>query len=170
MFWSPGLQYGPNRWIAFRAIYGRDAPSSSASAHTVSHPLEAVLHYSKNHWSMSALGLGCAKTQSDLIVMPCRRRIFAFACTARDHRPQNYWCVYTAWRFHTARVISLGGDWGRGPVYVRSASNRVEILCTAVKDAKCRFCCKSRFSTADQNFSRPLVRFSDKYVRDLVSQ
>ena len=34
-------------------------------------------------------------------------------------------------------VISLGGDWGRGPVYVRSASNRVEILCTAVKDAKC---------------------------------
>src|SRR3984893_811898 len=35
-------------------------------------------------------------------------------------------------------VISLGGDWGRGPVYVRSASNRVEILCTAVKDAKCQ--------------------------------
>ena len=34
-------------------------------------------------------------------------------------------------------VKSLGGDWGRGPVYVRSASNRVEILCTAVKDAKC---------------------------------
>jgi hypothetical protein len=26
------------------------------------------------------------------------------------------------------------------------------------------------FSTADQNFSRLLVRFSDKYVRDLVSQ
>jgi hypothetical protein len=25
------------------------------------------------------------------------------------------------------------------------------------------------FSTADQNFSRPLMRFSDKYVRDLVS-
>src|SRR5271166_340491 len=34
-------------------------------------------------------------------------------------------------------VISLGGDRGQGPVYVRSASNRVEILCTAVKDAKC---------------------------------
>jgi len=34
-------------------------------------------------------------------------------------------------------VISLGGDRGRGPVYVRSTSNRVEILCTAVKDAKC---------------------------------
>ena len=28
---------------------------------------------------------------------------------------------------------------------------------------------KKSFSTADQNFSRPLVRFSDKYVRDLVS-
>jgi hypothetical protein len=26
------------------------------------------------------------------------------------------------------------------------------------------------FSTADQNLSRLLVRFSDKYVRDLVSQ
>ena len=25
-----------------------------------------------------------------------------------------------------------------GPVYVRSTSNRVEILCTAVKDAKCQ--------------------------------
>jgi hypothetical protein len=36
-------------------------------------------------------------------------------------------------------VISLGGDRGRGPIYVRSTSNRVEILCTAVKDAKCHF-------------------------------
>src|ERR1700730_4592169 len=53
---------------------------------------------------MSVQGLGCAKSQSDLVVMPCRRRIFTFACTARDHRPQNYWCVYTAWCFHTARV------------------------------------------------------------------
>jgi hypothetical protein len=40
-------------------------------------------------------------------------------------------------------VISLGGDRGRGPVYVRSASHRVEILCTAAKDAKCRYCCKT---------------------------
>src|SRR5208337_3332639 len=37
-----------------------------------------------------------------------------------------------------SRVISLGGDRGRGPVYVRSTSDRVEILCTAVKDAKCQ--------------------------------
>jgi hypothetical protein len=28
---------------------------------------------------------------------------------------------------------------------------------------------KKSFSTADQNFSRPLRRFSDKYVRGLVS-
>ena len=33
--------------------------------------------------------------------------------------------------------MSLGGDRGRGPAYVRSTSDRVEILCTAVKDAKC---------------------------------
>jgi hypothetical protein len=26
---------------------------------------------------------------------------------------------------------------GPGPVYVRSTSDRVEVLCTAVKDAKC---------------------------------
>jgi hypothetical protein len=62
---------------------------------------------------MPGLGLGCAKTQSDLVVMPCRRRIFAFACTARDHRPQNYWCVYTAWCFHTARVKSRVPPRGR---------------------------------------------------------
>ena len=37
-----------------------------------------------------------------------------------------------------SRQISLGGDRGRGPVYVRSTSDRVEILCTAVKDAKCQ--------------------------------
>ena len=36
------------------------------------------------------------------------------------------------------RVIFAGGDRGWGPVYVRSTSNRVEILCTAVKDAKCQ--------------------------------
>jgi hypothetical protein len=28
---------------------------------------------------------------------------------------------------------------------------------------------KKSLSTADQNFSRPLMRFSDKNVRDLVS-
>jgi hypothetical protein len=35
------------------------------------------------------------------------------------------------------RVKSLGGDRGREPVYVRSTSDRVEILCAAAKDAKC---------------------------------
>ena len=33
-----------------------------------------------------------------------------------------------------SRVISLGGDRGRGPVYVRSTSDRVGILCAAAKD------------------------------------
>ena len=48
-------------------------------------------------------------------------------------------CIAAFWPTRLPqRVISLGGDWGRGPVYVRSASNRVEILCTAVKDAKCQ--------------------------------
>jgi hypothetical protein len=50
--------------IALQKSYlWRDAPSSSASAHTVSHPLKAVLQYSKNHWSMSASGLGCVKNR-----------------------------------------------------------------------------------------------------------
>ena len=33
--------------------------------------------------------------------------------------------------------------WEVGRGHVRSTSDRVEILCTAVKDAKCRYCCKS---------------------------
>jgi len=48
-------------------------------------------------------------------------------------------------RFHTARVIFVGGDRGQGPVYVRSISGRVEILCTAVKDAKCQKQSSHRF-------------------------
>jgi hypothetical protein len=35
-------------------------------------------------------------------------------------------------------VMSLGGDRGRGSVYVRSTSDRVESLCTAAKDANCQ--------------------------------
>jgi hypothetical protein len=33
---------------------------------------------------------------SDLVVMPSGGRIFAFFCSARDHKPQNSGCVYTA--------------------------------------------------------------------------
>ena len=36
-----------------------------------------------------ALGLGCAKTKSDLVVMPSGRQIFAFSCSPNDHRAQN---------------------------------------------------------------------------------
>jgi hypothetical protein len=61
------------------------------------------------------------------------------------------------------RSSSLGGDRGRGSVYVRSTSNRVEILCTAAKDAKCRYCCKSpklpaaNFSAVEKSDQRPPV-------------
>jgi hypothetical protein len=34
----------------------------------------------------SANGLGCAKTKSDLVVMPSGRRIFAFFCSPHDQR------------------------------------------------------------------------------------
>jgi hypothetical protein len=54
---------------------------------------------------MSPMGLGCAKTKTDLVVMPSGRQIFAFFCSERDHKPQNSGCSHTAQRFHTARVI-----------------------------------------------------------------
>jgi hypothetical protein len=53
---------------------------------------------------MSLEGLGCAKTKSDLVVMPSEGRIFTFFCSQRDHKPQNSGCSHTAQRFHTARV------------------------------------------------------------------
>ena len=36
---------------------------------------------------MSVPGLGCAKTKSDLVVMPRGRRIFTFFRSPHDHRP-----------------------------------------------------------------------------------
>src|SRR5208337_165356 len=57
----------------------------------------------------SAVGLGCAKTKSDLVLMPSGRQVFAFFCSAPDHRPQNSGCSHTAQRFHTAWVISRIG-------------------------------------------------------------
>src|ERR1700732_3540994 len=56
---------------------------------------------------MTAAGLGCAKTKSDLVVMSSAGRIFAFFCCEPDHEPQNSGCSHTAQRFHTARVNSL---------------------------------------------------------------
>jgi hypothetical protein len=55
---------------------------------------------------MSESGRGCAKTKSDLVVMPSEGRIFAFFCSERDHEPQNSGCGYTALSFHTAWVIT----------------------------------------------------------------
>jgi hypothetical protein len=58
-------------------------------------------------------------------------------------------------------VISLGGDRGRRPVYVRSASNRVEILCTAVKDAMCQKRAPRSFAPrqahVEQRFTGPVA-------------
>src|SRR5258708_15903362 len=50
----------------------------------------------------AALGLGCVKTKSHLVVMPSEGRIFAFFCSERDHKPQNSGCGYTTQSFHTA--------------------------------------------------------------------
>ena len=52
----------------------------------------------------SAPGLGCAKTKSDLVLMPSGRRIFAFSCSLHDCRAQNSGCGFTAQSFYTARV------------------------------------------------------------------
>jgi hypothetical protein len=54
----------------------------------------------------AALGPGCVKTKSDLVVMPSERRIFALFCPERDHKPQNSGCGYTRQSFHTAWVQS----------------------------------------------------------------
>ena len=63
-------------------------------------------------------------------------------CQFRSIKEKLFFSFSSFRGFHTSEVISLGGDRGRGPVYVRSTSDRVEILCTAVKDAKCQ-CTKS---------------------------
>ena len=46
--------------------------------------------------AMSVSGLGCAKTKSDLVVMPSGRQIFMFFCSPHDHRAQNSGYGYTA--------------------------------------------------------------------------
>src|SRR6516165_9674568 len=51
--------------------------------------------------SMSVRGLGCAKTKSDLVVMPSGRQIFAFFCSPHERRAQNSGCGYTAYSFYT---------------------------------------------------------------------
>src|SRR2546428_4658944 len=60
---------------------------------------------------MSLKGLGCAKTKSDLVVMPSEARIFAFFCSERDHKPQNSGCGYTMQSFHTAWVTGCRYDY-----------------------------------------------------------
>jgi hypothetical protein len=50
----------------------------------------------------SAFDPGCAKTRTDLVVMPRGARISAFFCSPCDHSPQNSGCICTAQTFHTA--------------------------------------------------------------------
>jgi hypothetical protein len=45
---------------------------------------------------VSASGLGCVKTRTDLVILPSGGRIFAFFCSERDHKPQNPGCRHTA--------------------------------------------------------------------------
>src|ERR1700704_5658478 len=67
------------------------------------------LHYgpkpkaSRHAWAYYPDGV---KTRSDLVVMPCGARIFAFIHSPCAHMPQKSWCVSTAQNFHTAWVIS----------------------------------------------------------------
>src|SRR5208337_2811531 len=65
--------------------------------------------------------LGCAKTKSDLVLMPSGRQVFAFFCSAPDHRPQDSGCSHTAQRFHTAWVK------GGGTKDARRSSDKLSI-------------------------------------------
>jgi hypothetical protein len=80
-----------------------------------------VVHHSKFRHPMSQMSLGCAKTKSDLVLMPSEKQVFAFFCSAPDHKPQNSECSHTAQRFHTARV--KGGGLQRVPIIVVRSPN-----------------------------------------------
>jgi hypothetical protein len=72
----------------------------------------------------AALGPGCVKTQSDLVVTPRRARISAFFCFPRDRTPQNSWCAFTVQSFHTAWANN------RHPAGTRSGEPRVSSCCS----------------------------------------
>jgi hypothetical protein len=57
---------------------------------------EAVSQAQARSGARAALGPGCAKTKTDLVVMPSRTRILATFCSPLDHSPRNSGCVYTA--------------------------------------------------------------------------
>ena len=69
-------------------------------------------------------GLGCAKTKSDLVVMPSQ--IFVFFCSPHDHRTQNSGCCYTAYGFYTAWVKTRSSAFW---AYVSSYFGRPAALC-----------------------------------------
>jgi hypothetical protein len=125
------------------------APALAGCAHAVSGHVAAVhigsfLRRGNPDPRMSLVGLGCVKTRrcGEQIEWTFRQitiRVMRILKRGqfRSIRERSFFSFSSFRGFHTAWVISLGGDRGQGPVYVRSTSDRVEILCTAVKDAKC---------------------------------
>ena len=57
------------------------------------HPAEADIAAQRGSTGFDP---GCAKTRSDLVIMPCGARILSFFCSPLDHSPQNSGCIYTA--------------------------------------------------------------------------
>jgi hypothetical protein len=81
---------------------------------------------------MSLMGLGCVKTGRRGEPIEWNFRQIAISAVRilersqfRSIRERSFSSFSSFWGFHTAWVISLGGDRGQGPVYVRSTSGRV---------------------------------------------
>jgi hypothetical protein len=94
-----------------------------------------LLHRNATRCPMSVTGLGCVKTprRGEPIEWTFRQiAISAVRILERSQflsiRERSFSSFSSFWGFHTAWVISLGGDRGQGPVYVRSTSDRVTRL------------------------------------------
>jgi hypothetical protein len=83
-----------------------------------------------------AIDLGCAKTKSDLVVIPCGGR--RFFCSPRDHRPQNFGVFAQArpvsdidWASQQSRKQDLRGP-ANNPdprsLSIRSSPNRSSLV------------------------------------------
>jgi hypothetical protein len=71
-----------------------EVPPTVLRRPTVSHNVRLFKGWTGDR--LSHVGLGCAKTKSDLVVMPSRRQIFPLFCPPHHHRAQNSGCDYTA--------------------------------------------------------------------------
>ena len=74
---------------------------------------------------------GCAKTKSDLVVMPSGRQIFAFFCSPHDHRVMGGGAEgASSWSAHSSRV-SGNADiprqyWFRSKIWVLASARMGE--------------------------------------------